>query len=500
MLQRIETSEVMKRATVFFDEHNKNCPAPGVVSNRKQGVVIVKRREGIIPQAVTSTFHTLLTEYVSSYNRTCSIMPAGMYTMEDLPSMRTNCVRLSKYCRNSDRTVRNHIDRLRELKLITTEFHGDKKAFEVWINPKFLFGEAALTAARNLQNTPKIAPLGENAKVFPHNRTHLEILEKEKKNADMLKNQHGVNSDGESIQGQRGETDGNVMPLNDWVEQQREVKAGGGGPVGKSEIAAQNDQRRRQKATAMLEKRMPGMPKGLDPKYWDMLINFWLYAWKVIYTHREYSLENQEKALIAISAGVFNNFIDDNTPAEWLSYYQFQMAKLDKAARYYDLHPDAYKPDPYAVVVPGKGYFDYENVKGFVGIDAWIKKDSIKNARHRQAYAEKSEEKVKRCEALLRTARRDFEKQRQEMKPRKEVAGKDQIALFQYYNVIFAGMGKKWQEAFCNQYLDQQSRNFEPPKYLKPKRLRQIADIAPATVVYVQDWMGDVGEGYYSEY
>lgn len=482
----------MKRATKFFDEHNAACPTMEVVSKRKQGDIIVTRRVGIIPEAITTTFHTILTQYVHDYNRTCSLMPAGMYSMDDLPAMHTNCIQLAKYCRCTDRTVRNHITRLRDLDLISTKFHGNKKAFEVWISPKMLFGSSQNTEPQNAADGPKIGLSPLDGKIFPHNSTHLEIIEKEKGSADMFIKY------GESIQGQKGRTETEALAFNEWPEQRREVKAGGAAGGGRSEIAAENDKNRRQKATSMLEARMPAMPKGLNAKYWQMLMNFWLYAWKVVYPHRAFRKDQQEKALVAIAAGVFNNFVDVMDDKQWLDYYQFQMAKLDKAGRYYDNHPDAYRPDPYAVVVPGRGYFDYENVKGFVGIDAWIKKDSIRNARNRQAYADKNAEKVKRCETLLRTARRDFEKLRQNMKPRKEVDGKNQIALFQYYNVIFAGMGKKWQEAFASQYLEQQARDFQPPAYMKPARLRKMADRG-TTVVQVEDWIGDVSDGYYTE-
>lgn len=496
MLQRIETSEVMKRATVFFDEHNDKCPTVEVKRKLKDSEQIINRRVGLIPEAVTTTFHTILTEYVHSYNRTCSIMPEGMYTMEDLPAMHTNCVRLAKYCRCTDRTVRNHIGRLRTLGMIETKFHGSKKAFELWISPKFLFEQGASGEAGSPQKPLKSAFSPEDSKIFPHYSTHREIIGKEKGNADMLIKY------GESIQGQKGRADGPVMALNDWVEQQGQSQTGGAARREKSEIVAENDRNRRAKATDMLERWReswaPGMPKGLEPRFRDMLLNFWLYAWKVVYPHREFSKEKQELAIVAIAAGVFKNFTDVRSEKEWLDFYQLQMDKLDKAGRYYDNHPDAYRPDPYAVHIPGKGYFDWENTKGFVGIEAWIKKDSIRHFRQREAYADKQAEKVKRCEALLRTARRDFEKLRQDMKPRKEVDGKNQIALFQHYNVIFAGQGKKWQEAFCNQYLAQQAVDFEPPKYLKPKRQRQMADRTPATVVYVQDWMSE-GEGFYSE-
>ena len=495
MLPRIETSEVIRRATLAFDQHNRNCPEVTRMSNRANGPIAVTRRVGLIPEAVTTTFHTILTEYIQDYNRMRQLMPLHLQDPATPPSLHTNAGRIAKYARCTDRTVRNHLRRLKELGFVETKFHGSKSNFELWIKPKYLFGEAEpKTAKIGLQSAPETP----ERKIFPHSSTYGEIFEKEKGSADMLI-QHG-----ESIHGEKGRTEAADPSLHDGDSARREDKLAAGGAAGdqqKEPLTAKE----RQAATVSWadarakerDARRPKAPRGIDPKYLQILFDFWFYAWKVLYPSREFSKEEQEKALSAISAGVFENFQGDWTDQQWFDYKQIQMAKVAKAGLYYDNHPDAYKPDPYAVHIPGKGYFDAANLKGFIGIDAWIKKDAIKHARSRQAYADKQEAKTRRAETLLRTARRDFEKLSQNMKPRKEVAKFNQIALFQYYNSIFGGLGKKWQDAFCRQYLEQQSRGFKTPDYYRFKKQRGSAG-ETTTIVHVEPWMGS-SEGYYTD-
>lgn len=495
MLQRIEASEVMRRTTRLFDDYNNSRPLVTHTRMTARGEIQVSRREGLIPEAVTTTFHVILRNYIQNYNLMAEILPLELQDPASPPGLRTNAVYIGKDARCTDRTVRNHLAVLRELDCIETKFHGSKRNFEVWIKPRFLYGDGA---GPEPQNALETAPEGKERKIFPHTSTHREIIGTEKGNADMFI-KHG-----EDCQGQGGKTDSWGEPPLAGRAQHREVNVAPGGAGG--EMAAivpsghvfQNWDRNLEEARTLLPKK-PAMPTGIDKKFFLMLMDFWLYAWKVIYPNRDFSREQQEKAIAAIAAGVYNNFDGDRTEQQWFEFQQIQMAKLDKAGRFYDNHPDAYRPDPYAVHIPGKGYFDAINLKGFVGIDAWIKKDSIRNARNRQAYADQAEARTKRGEALLRTARRDFEKQRKNEKPRNEVAGKDQLALFQYYNVIFAGLGKKWQEAFCKQYLDQQARSFAPPAYLQRRRKRAYAgEVSQATIVQVEEWMQD-GDWYCSE-
>ncbi len=489
MLPRIETSEVIRRATLAFDEHNRNCPLVTHKRKTAKGEIEVERREGIIQESVTTTFHTLLTEYVHSYNRMREMLPTELQDPTSPPALRTNAVRVAKFARCSDRTVRNHLTRLRDLNFVTTKFHGSKCDFELWITPQYLFGAVLPGTA---QNAPENALLPLERKIFPHISTQIQTVETEKGNADMLI------VHGESNQGQRGRAETGPEPLGERSINQGQSEVPAGPAARRAAIVAENDRIRREKATAMLDSHKPKMPAGVDPKFYEMLMTFWIYALKVIYPNRRFTQEQHGKALFAISAGVFEHFQGSWNDKQWFDYYQVQMQKLDKAGRYYDNHPDAYRPDPYAVHIPGKGYFDSVNLKGFIGIDAWIKKDSIQHARNRQAYADKQEAKTKRAETLLRTARRDFEKLRIDAQPRKEVKGKDQIGLFTYYNVIFQGLGKKWQQEFCRQYLDQQSRDFQPPAWLQQKKRRALTgENIPATVIMVEDWM-HYDEGYES--
>ncbi|GAB2780545.1 hypothetical protein GCM10027275_25120 [Rhabdobacter roseus] len=485
MLPRIEISEVVRRAFQAIDAHNRSCPTQPVTrtTHTPDGepvVQVVHRRVGLIPEAISTTYHALVTEYVRSYNRTASIMPAGAYTQESPPSLRTNNVRLAPYCRCTDRTVRNHLKRLRELGFIRTKFHGTRQDFEVWISPKFLFGPEPEAPARPLEAAPHGLFEGQNPKDFPLKSTHREIIEKgETTKADMFVG-HGENS-----QGQRGRAETPALPLEaPVVSGRREDQAGGGAAPRRAAMAPQR----------AAQGPMPQSPKGLPQKHLKMLVEFWIYAWRVIYPGREFSAQQQEKALAAIMTGVYNNFTDPLTDAEWLNVQVYQLGKLDKAGRYYENHPDAYRPDPYAVHKAGKGYFDRENHRGFIGIEAWVKKDKIELKKRRDDYAHQ-----KRCDRLLVTARRDFLKLRTGQPPRKEVAGKTEIGLYLYYDAIFAGLGTQYKDRFNRMYQDRYSTGFKPPSFQAAKRARRAAgEVSPATIVYVEDYMQGDGEGYYS--
>lgn len=490
MLQRIENAEAYLRFQNEFRRHNDACEwytFDRTLANGK--VVEIQRQRGTFTEAVKTTFYIVLGQYVASYNRTAATMPAGMYTLGDPPSLLTNCVRLAKPCDCSDRTVRNHLRKLKELGVVATKFHGSNADFELWINPEILFGEDALAAAENSENTPQIAFKGINPKDFPHTDTQIQIFEKEKGSKDMLV-LHGEND-----QGQRGRTDQgdeaqNPHPGEAGREAQREMKPGGR----RAAIAAHNAQLRQEKAQALLSTLQAPVPR-LDARYIEMLLEFWLYAWKVLYQKRDFSKEAQSEAIGAIAAGVYRDFQDERTPRQWADFQVYQLTKLDKAAKYFDSHLDAYPPDPYSVYVKGKGYFDPENLRGFVGIDAWMKKDSLKSEKNKLDYQQTKANKIRRNEALLRTARLDFEKLRSGVAPRKEMIGKTQIGLFQYYKTVFDGQGKAWLQRFCDQYAEQVKRDFQPPLWAKVRRKREMAG---ETVIVVEDWMTE-GEGFYSE-
>ncbi|TDB69082.1 hypothetical protein [Arundinibacter roseus] len=486
MLPRIENGEAFSRFLTLYRQHNANCPTYTLTRTRKtaDGRIYhqeIMRKSGTITESVKTTFYMVLRQYVDSYNRIASTMPAGMYTQEDPPSMLTNCVRMGELCDCSDRTVRNHLNRLRSLGVVRTKFHGSKHDFELWISKEILFGGEGEEAAKPLKKVPN-SPLPEGfSKIFPHSNTHREFIEKENGNADFVNCGYGENDYRERGRAETGDSLNEMLPNEPTGQEQRKMIGGAGG----AKIAK----------PAIPQVRLPQLPK----QYLELLMEFWLYAWRVIYPGRDFSRDEQEKALLAIAAGVYRQFSEERTPREWVDFQTRQLEKLDKAAKYYDNHPEAYRPDPFAVHVPGRGYFDAENLQGFTGLEAWMKRDEVKGAHRKQAYAETREKVQKRAEALLRTARRDFEKLRLEVKPRKEVAHMNQISLFQYYRTSFEGLGKTWTDKFCKQYLDQQAADFQPPKYYKSRKTRrQAGEMTPEVIIEVESWMQE-GEGWYSE-
>lgn len=507
-LPRIDSSQAYRRFLQAYRQHNHNCPTTTIdrTRTRQDGTTYtqqVSKKEGTICESVKATFHNLLTEYVHSYNRLAENLVVGVYSQANPPSLLTNNVHLAWLSDCSQKTIYNHLMTLQKLGVVRKKYRGRKHDYELWISPEILFGGEG----ENFQKIVSDALLRGFSKELPPNNTHREIIEKEKRSADMLIGH------GEDFHGERGRTDqqGEASPNAPEGPNPAGRREGVWG-AGRAEIVAQKAAERQARASALLSKRNPSFPQALDPKFLNMLMEFWLYAWKVVYQERNFSRDQQEKALVAIAAGVYGNFQDDRAPREWAEFQVFQLGKLDKAARYYDAHPTAYRPDPYAVHIPGKGYFDAENVHGFTGIDAWMKKDAIQKLTEKLAYAKKTEdhklrkrllaqqadEQRQRCEALLRTARRDFEKLRAGIRLRAEVAEKTEMGLFQYYRVIFAAQGGDWLERFCKQYVDQKAVDFMPPKYLRSRRHRQRAgEMMQETVVYVESWMED-GEGYYS--
>jgi hypothetical protein len=487
MYRKIDNAEAFVCFLDRYRTHNDACVTQEYkrrVTQRDGTIreVTYARRTGLLPEQLKTTFYILLQEYVKSYNTVATSAPL---VGKELPSLLTNNVQLAQICDCTDRTIRNHLTTLRNLKLVRTKFRGREHDFELWISPEILWKEAKIEKNRTAS---KSASSGANMKSFPHSNIYVELSENEKGDAEMLNCGYGENNYGE-----RGETATTraKTEVSEPATERREP-GGGGGPAGANESLTEQTRQRR---FAEIEAKRPALPPKLEKYFAEMLIQFWMYAWKVLYPSRDFSKEEQEKAITAIYCDVYNRFDDARTAVEWATFQARQLEKLDKAARYYDYHPDAYLPDPFAVHVAGRGYFDAPNTRGFAGVEAWIQKDEALSARRHRAYEEEKEKKQKRGESLLRQARRDFEILRAQQPLRKELEGKDLMGIWNYYRLIFDGMGKKWSDLFMKQYLEQQANDFQPPQYFKPKRQRQLAK--GTTVVDVENYM-TWDDGYYS--
>ena len=490
MYRKIDNAEAFVRFLDRYRTHNEACSTlehtrkvklpDGTIREMKY-----ERRTGLLPEQLKTTFYILLQEYVKAYNE---VAESAVFVSKELPSLLTNNVRLAEICDCTDRTIRNHMRTMADLKLLRTKFRGREHNFELWISEEILWENAENKKSRN---PSKSAFSPTSGKTFPHSNIYVEKIVNEKGDADKLKSGQGKNS-----KGQRGET-ATTMAKTESSEPHTERTGLGGGAAAATDEESHTEQIR-QRRFAEIEAKRPALPPKLEKYFAEMLIQFWMYAWKVLYPSRDFSKEEQEKAITAIYSGVYNRFDDARTAVEWATFQARQLEKLDKAARYYDYHPDAYLPDPFAVYVAGRGYFDAANTRGFAGVEAWLQKDEALAARRHRAYAEEQEKKQKRGESLLRQARRDFEKLRAEQPVRKELTGKDMMGVWNYYRLIFDGLGKKWQDKFMKQYLEQQANDFQPPQYFKPRRQRQLAK--GTIVVNVEDYMtwGDGEDGYYS--
>lgn len=492
MYKKIDNAEAFVRFLDRYRAHNDSCPTLEHTRRvkLKDGTIredVYHRRSGLLPEQLKTTFYILLQEYVKAYNAVATSSPL---VHAELPSLLTNNVRLAEICDCTDRTIRNHVKTLRDFKLIRTKFRGREHDFELWISPQILWEAAKNDEKTNFVKASKSTPKTTNGKTFPLSNIYVENIVNEKGDADMLKCGYGKNNDGE-----RGRTT-STQPENNSSEAPTERTGLGGG----AEPATANEGSTGQMRDILADRvqsQLPSLPPKLEKYFAEMLMQFWMYAWKVLYPTREFSKQQQEAAITAIYSDVYERFDTARTAADWAAFQARQLEKLDRAARYYDHHPDAYLPDPFAVHVPGRGYFDAPNTRGFAGIEAWLQKDSSLAERRRRAYEDERDKKQKRGETLLRQARRDFEKLRAGAKPRQEVEGKDLMGLWNYYRLVFSGLGKKWNDLFMKQFLDQQANDFQPPAYLKPKRQRKYA--GTTTVVNVEDYMTWGGEGYYSE-
>ena len=126
-----------------------------------------------------------------------------------------------------------------------------------------------------------------------------------------------------------------------------------------------------------------------------------------------------------------------------------------------------------------------------------MKRDEVRADNRRNKDNEQAEKRRKRAEQLLRQARRDFERLKAGAKMREDVLDKSELQLWNYYRLIFSGLGHAYERKFAEQYLKQQATKFEPPKYYKTKRQRQTY-ASDHVVIEVEQWM-TWGDWYYSE-
>jgi hypothetical protein len=153
----------------------------------------------------------------------------------------------------------------------------------------------------------------------------------------------------------------------------------------------------------------------------------WHYAQKRLYSGRKFTEYEHERAREAIWYGTYGGFGLSATPAEWERYHNEVLHRIDLVARYLERHPEKSLPSPYAEFVKGAGYFDAENARGFAGTDAWL------------ARAEATNRERSITRALLK-ARQQLKAHRLGIAP-KRVQAMTNVQLFRYHETKLRAFG-----------------------------------------------------------
>ncbi|MGV3588571.1 MAG: hypothetical protein ACO1OF_16315 [Adhaeribacter sp.] len=316
------------------------------------------------------------------------------YQGEEYPGLFCNSVTLAKERGCSDRTIRNHIEKLMDpaIGLITKKvFHGTRKDYEIYINPRFLFPHLQaeflpwLEKRKKYEKAPAATP---NGSFFPLNS----VLEPSSNN--LVTDISHVEKCGMSVlpAGENPPTTGTQFYWNPGPHPRHPEEAEPG-LQGANELQG-------------VELRTPGgraaaapvkAPQKLKEAHLQYIESFWLYAKALLYRGQEFTETQTREAKNAIYRGVYGRFSANWSEKKWDEYQKRLFIRVDLAARYLRENPDFFIPKPYAVAIKGKGYFDKENQTGFIRTHAWLLKHEQKA-------------KELKAEAIIKTACRAIKK------------------------------------------------------------------------------------------
>ena len=123
---------------------------------------------------------------------------------------------------------------------------------------------------------------------------------------------------------------------------------------------------------------------------------FWDKARARLYPGVSFTSGQHELAVEAIWNGVYGAFGLGKSAAECALYHQHALARIDLVAGWLGRDPDRYLPAPYAEHVPGRGYFDRANARGFASTEEWLVR------KHAQAQAHHVRRTLRRAAEHLR--------------------------------------------------------------------------------------------------
>lgn len=465
---QINYHEAVKRLCQYVDEYNANCTTleytkkvviPGT------GELVTKtysRKQGTIKASVKATAMHLIAQYIEAWataNRALHNMarPADVY-------IKTNRVEIGERLNRSYRSVYDHILKLRSVGIVDNyEFCGRQHSFKLWISPKILFGEAGQKPPQLSQNAPK-TPVSDSVRqnlppIYKSQKQPSTTISADECGKPRIQN-HGNNED------PRSPSQNGKKPLPSMPGTETGEPGGGGGRAA--------DPRRQE-----LEKGFGRLPKYLQ----ELVYSFWLLARTSLYNRNQWSNDDNSLAVLEIYTGVFGRFAVSQSDKAWEEYYNELAERVTLARTWFEKNAHR-KPDMPFQCGKKMGYFDPKNNFGFKITADWLAKDKLRKRENRIEY-------------LLNQARIDFERLALG-NPRLSMVLKDELQLFIHYQNLAKTYGKECSERFINQYMEQKARKFLPKRPPRPTiRAQKAADKAIQTV-YVEPWMSEMGEGFYS--
>jgi len=315
------------------------------------------------------------------------------------PPIATNNEALARARNVSARAIRDHLRELLKIGFIVRKTnHGWQANFELCLAPEFVWQKAAQQAPeapkkRQYAPSPASAPA---TKVPPF----VSLEKQDKKEIEIGHVEKLVSpTAGDVLTGNTGPQAGSKPAPTPPATSAQATKEGPGGAA-----AAQ-----------------------LQAERLAQVMQTWHYAWKRLYPSRSFDETEQRKAQQAIWYGVYRGFGPALSPQQWQRYHDQVLQRIDLAAAYFQRYPHKFAPSPYAEFVTGTGYFDAQNVNGFVGTEAWLARQEA-NQRQRNI-----------ARALLR-ARRELKAHRLGLatKRRQEMSA---IQLFRYHETKLKAYG-----------------------------------------------------------
>ncbi|MBO0360661.1 hypothetical protein J0X19_22060 [Hymenobacter sp. BT186] len=279
-----------------------------------------------------------------------------------MPSILVNAKELNEKRTLTERTMRTHLKQLEKVGLITRKKgHGSNASFELWINPAFVW-ETAQNAVEihttvDSLTQPAARPLSPNGNKFPHTEVlETDVLLKKEPIGDVDK-YHADGFSGNPSQ----ETEGDNPEGADAGQASKRAPGGRGAAPAAPDTSPAQDA-----ATAART--------AYNAAFVEQT---WQYAKALIYTNQRFSPEQERLAKRAIWTGVYGGFPADF--GEWETFHAGVLRRIELVQEHFvgkQLRGEkAWAPLPWAEMIPGRGYFDWENVKGFRGTYDWLRND-----------------------------------------------------------------------------------------------------------------------------